>query len=457
MHIRETVRRAFASFLALPTGVIALFALLAATTYTLDKSGLRVVASFHDFMQGRVFGNEEATSALLATVAAGVITITSITFSLLLLALQQSAGAMTHDVLDQFLRRRANQTYFGFFVGLTLSSLIVLISIDPPFVPIIGASLALFLTIVALYLLLLLIYSTISQIRPTEIIRAIHDHTLRAREVQAPLIQRTRRAAQLSQPPAVTVRARRDGFVTAVDLDAIAAVLPDVAGVVEVTILRSIGSYVAFQDPIAEIRSDGDAVLDQIGESLANAVTIEQDRDIDTDPAYGIEQMTTIAWRSVSTSQQNPAPGRATINALHDLLARWSANGESHGNDPPLPVVYPDNVLESVFGGFESLTVVASEAMQHQTCAGILNALTVTYERLQPAARRRVEDLVLRSLSGLGDHVLTADLDEALAAMAQAFDADGASDTAQAIRAARNGLAGSIGRLNSRATRVPTT
>ena len=77
MHIRETVRRAFASFLALPTGVIALFAILAATTYTLDKSGLRVVASFHDFMQGRVFGNEEATSALLATVAAGVITITA--------------------------------------------------------------------------------------------------------------------------------------------------------------------------------------------------------------------------------------------------------------------------------------------------------------------------------------------------------------------------------------------
>ena len=166
MHIRETVRRAFASFLALPTGVIALFALLAATTYTLDQSGLRVVASFHDFMQGRVFGNEEATSALLATVAAGVITITSITFSLLLLALQQSAGAMTHDVLDQFLRRRANQTYFGFFVGLTLYSLIVLISIDPPFVPIIVASLALFLTIVALYLLLLLIYSTIARYGP---------------------------------------------------------------------------------------------------------------------------------------------------------------------------------------------------------------------------------------------------------------------------------------------------
>jgi hypothetical protein len=74
---------------------------------------------------------------------------------------------------------------------------------------------------------------------------------------------------------------------------------------------------------------------------------------------------------------------------------------------------------------------------------------------LCPTDQQRAEDLVLRSLSGLGDQILTRDLDDALAALAESLDTSGALDTAQAVRVARNALAKSIGRLNSRSTRVP--
>jgi hypothetical protein len=142
---------------------------------------------------------------------------------------------------------------------------------------------------------------------------------------------------------------------------------------------------------------------------------------------------------------------------LHDLLARWSAADEPEAHlDEPLPVIYPDNLMTSVLDGFESLAVAASESMQHQTYAAILTALAVMFPRLQPGERQRAEDVVLRSLSGLGDHILTRDLDEALADMAGALDLAHAGRTAQAIRVARSGLAESIGRLNSRSTRVPT-
>ena len=321
-----------------------------------------------------------------------MITITSITFSLLLLALQQSAGALTHDVFDQFLRRRANQVYFGFFVGLTLYSLIVLISVDPPFNPVIGATLALVLTVVALYILLLLIYASISQMRPNEIVRAIHDMTLKARGHQHSLIERTRRSSTFAQMPATVVRASRDGFVTGIDLDAIAAGLGSARGSVEISYLRSIGSYVAFHDPIAEIRGERGEALAALGDCVAGATVIRQDRDIDTDPAYGIDQLATIAWRSISTSQQNPSPGIATVNALHDLLARWSAVRGPDRDDSPLPVVYPDNVMAAAFGALESLTVVASESMQHQTYAAILNAIALLFERLCPAEQQRAEE-----------------------------------------------------------------
>lgn len=99
MQIRESLRRAITSFLAIPTGVVALFVLLALGTYTLDQAQIAALRPTREFMVGHVVGDPEATSNLLGTIAGGIITVTSITFSLLLLALQQSAGSLTYPGL----------------------------------------------------------------------------------------------------------------------------------------------------------------------------------------------------------------------------------------------------------------------------------------------------------------------------------------------------------------------
>ncbi|WP_164093848.1 DUF2254 family protein, partial [Stenotrophomonas maltophilia] len=69
-----------------------------------------------------------ALASLLATVASSIITVTSITFSLLLIAVQQGASALTAQVTDQFMARKTNQFYFGYFVGLSVFVLITLVS-----------------------------------------------------------------------------------------------------------------------------------------------------------------------------------------------------------------------------------------------------------------------------------------------------------------------------------------
>jgi uncharacterized membrane protein len=456
MRIRETMQRAFSSFLALPTLVIGIFALLAFGSYSLEQAEVSWLRPARDFMQEHVFGNAQATSTLLGTIAAGLITITSITFSLLLLALQQSASSLTHQVFDQFLRRRLNQVYFGFFVGIALFTLITLATVSPPFNPVFGASLALVLAIVAMYVLLLLIYSTINQMRPTEILKTIHDHTLRSRVRQGDLINQTRRSPRNPSLPARAVISPADGFVVGVDIAAIDRALDRLSGSPEVAYLVSIGAYVAFQDPIAEIRAAGNDSLGEIEECVANATRIGRERNLDFDPVFGIEQLTTIAWRSISTSQQNPAPGIAAIQNLRDLLARWSQSDNGEPGDDSKAIVYPDNVMSSLFDALESLAVVASEAMQHQTYATILRAIETTFERIPAPDQQRTEELLLRTLPALGDHVLTAELDGALTGVENTLERSGRISTASAVRAAHLTLAESVGRLHSRSTRVPT-
>lgn len=209
----NALRRSFRDFLALPTLVMAGFLLLAILAALVERTGITWVAALRRTMAAHVFGDSEATSSLLGTIATGLITTASITFSLLLLAVQQSAAALTSQVYDQFLHRRLNQVFFGFFVGLALYSLVILATVRPANNPAVGASLALVLTGVALYFLVVLIYGAIDQARPSSVISAIHGRTLEAQEAHAVLHGRTRRSPTLAGAGA-EVRTTENGFVT---------------------------------------------------------------------------------------------------------------------------------------------------------------------------------------------------------------------------------------------------
>lgn len=223
------VRRAFGEFLLLPALTLAAFVALAGVTSFLDGTDAGWVRAFREPLRQHLFRDPQATSSLFATAATGVITVTSITFSLLLLAVQQSAAALSHQVYDQFLRRRINQFYFGFFVGLAVFSLVILGTVDRPYNPVCGATAALALTGFGLAMLVVLLYTTVNQMRPAVAIAAIHDLTLSARAGQAGLLAATR-------PPRAAagegVTSRRDGYVVAVDHESLAAAARRAGGTV---------------------------------------------------------------------------------------------------------------------------------------------------------------------------------------------------------------------------------
>lgn len=454
----ETIRRAFAEFLLTPTLVIFGFLLLAVATYILDES--RIAPQRGGSALHRLFADPQASRDFLGVIATSIITVTSITFSLLLLAVQQGAAALTSLVFDQFLRRRTNQFYFGFFIGLALYSLLMLSSINSAHQPVYGAALAGLMTAAALYMLILLIYTTIDQMRPVAIINAIHDHTLVARECQQQLLQGSRRNPKLHTGAWTRVAADRNGFFTRLNLRAIDDAAGRLEPGIEIVITASIGDYVAFGDAIAQIRSNAGVDVATVAPVIRAAVSLEAERDLDTDPAFGIEQLVTIGWTSISIAKSNPHPGLLACWSLRDLLARWLhvepefGGGQDGVGSAATPIIYPDNVPEQLIQAFESFAVVASESMQHQTVAEVYQAFAQLFPRLPSPLRQRAEDFLLRSLASLGDHAPTSRLDEALTALADTLTDAGSGRSADAVRAARQQLARSIGRLHSRSNRA---
>ncbi len=161
----------------------------------------------------------------MGIVAASIITVTSITFSILLIAIEQAAATMTHQVVDQYLRRRLNQFYFGYFVGLATYALLILATVQPSFNPVFGGMLAVIFTIFALLLLITLVYTTLDRVRPTVIIEAIHDHILAARERQVSILRATRRQPEAPGRMLVPVKAEVHGFITRININALEGAL----------------------------------------------------------------------------------------------------------------------------------------------------------------------------------------------------------------------------------------
>lgn len=452
----QNVRRAFAEFLKIPSLVILAFLLLALVTLVIDK--MRIEATASQAVWGGMFGDAQAARDFLGAIATGIITVTSITFSLLLISLQQGASALTSMVFDQFLRRKSNQLYFGFFVGLALYALIVLASVTPSYQPVYGVATAGVMTAIALYMLILLIYTSIDQMRPVVIITAIHDHTLLARERQRDLLRKTRRSPSLPRIGAIMITANNSGFLTKLDFAAIADAAADNT---EVVVLISIGDYVSFGQPIAEISGLAAPNGSDLPSVIRRSFVLEEQRNLDTDPALGVEELVTIGWTSISSAKSDPAPGLLTIWSLRDILSRWMHSDPafcSDGGDAdagPGPVVYNDNLPQQILRAFESLAVVASESMQHQCLAQIYRTIGGCYPLFSPSLGRRADDILLRSLSGLGDHILTSDLEAALDMLCDTLAAN-QSPNVNAIKKAQEQLAFSIGSINSRSTRAKT-
>jgi hypothetical protein len=89
-----------------------------------------------------------------------------------------------------------------------------------------------------------------------------------------------------------------------------------------------------------------------------------------------------------------------------------------------------------------------------QNLALTIESLAIVHPRLPVVHQQRVAQVSMSTLAGLGDHVLTAPLDDALKGLEAALSATHPSE-ATAIREARTTLARSNGTLNSRSTRVP--
>jgi uncharacterized membrane protein len=380
----------------------------------------------------------DAASNVLSTGAQAAVTATAITFATLMISVQQAGNALTPIVSDQFLHRRPNQVFFGFFCGVCAYSFLTLTFTEPHHAEF-SAVLELVLAGFALGMLVLLIYGTVDQMRATTVVFGIHKLALAATRSQILLMARCRAAPELTSGATLSVASDAAGYIIRIDLNRLAKATARITHDIEIELKAGMGSYLACGDEIAVVHGGTHDDRVSLRAAVCNAVVLDRVRDMRVDASYAVDQLANIIWSAGSSGQQNPEAARVGIQALRDLLNRWTQTVLPLARDVggALPVVYPHRLRQSAMEALVAVLPVTAESHQHHTCSEVIQALAAVLPRLpQDEQDHTVDRLRLVLPDTAAANILSSELKSALDKLGSALRSIGRDDITEMVVAA---------------------
>ncbi len=342
--MREKARNAWenvnSSLWFVPTVLAALALLLASVLVEVDVA-LLSNAQARGVLPWLFSGTADAARSVLSTIAGSLITVISIAFSLIIIALQQASAQFTPRVLRSFTADRGNQIVLGMYIATFLYALLVLRAVrsasqdlsQVSFVPALSVTVAIVLAIICLGLLIYFIHHTSQSLQVSVILERVRTDLNAQIDARYP-----DRAPDgiVDQPPLSVlvaalaetgachrIHSERTGFIRTIDEDAIRAAPLD--GVRSLWIQRQVGEFVTTGGILAEYRADTPphAPPDgQLARCVRDAFIVDDRRSINQDPLFGVRQLVDIALKGLSPGINDPTTADYALYHLGDALGR---------------------------------------------------------------------------------------------------------------------------------------
>jgi uncharacterized membrane protein len=280
------------------------------------------------------FGTPSAARALLSVVAASLITVISLLYSIMILTVQQASTQYTPRIIANFTRDRANQAVLGIFISTFLYSVLIMRQIREEsltraeFVPVLSISVAIVLALVCMGALVYFIHHSATLFQVSTVIAHIHDELLNGidrlypAEIGRPADDDADDAAAFRQRygggPTAIIEGRGAGFLRSIDYDAIVAALPDGAWAI---VHPQVGRYLTRRQPLVEVGGVADvAPVTGRQDQFRGAFVLDRERTLTQDALFGVRQLADIALKALSAAINDPTTAEHAISALGDAI-----------------------------------------------------------------------------------------------------------------------------------------
>ncbi len=274
-------------------------------------------------------GGAEGAHNVLSAIVTAMMSVTSVVFSITIVALTLASSQFGPRLLRNFMRDQGSQFALGTFVATFIYSVLVLRTIrsgDGAFVPQVSATAALALTIFATAVLIYFIHHIAEQIQAERVVCAVDDdlretmNRLRSEEPQES-------GAQIPDNPLPNdfaercecVRVERGNYVEGIDYGAAVKLATRENFVIRFT--HKPGAFVPDGGGVAEVYP-GENLSSEVTAELRAMVVLGRSRTPTQDVEYGILQLTEVAVRSLSPGINDPFTAVACVDRLGSALRR---------------------------------------------------------------------------------------------------------------------------------------
>ncbi|GAA3635614.1 DUF2254 domain-containing protein [Microbacterium awajiense] len=298
------------------------------------------------WVSGLVFsGGVDAARAVLSAIAGSLITATSLTFSLTVVALQLASSQASPRLLRMFASDRMVHATLAMFLGTFAYALTVLRTVEDAtedadeFVPRIALTVASVLTLASVVMLVVFLAHLARQLRVETMMRDVHREASLTINVLADADPGEPVAAPRRPEHVHTVLAEASGFITGVDRGGL--IRRAAQGDIVVRELRTVGASVIEGTPLLEwwrrgVPDDDDLRRDeQLGADLAGFVQSGYERTARQDVGFGLRQLADVAVKALSPGVNDPT---TAVHALGHIAAVLGDLAER----PTRPEAYAD-------------------------------------------------------------------------------------------------------------------
>ena len=325
---REALRT---TFWLVPTVLVVVAGGLFALTFGIDLAAYHRELTLPFWIRT---GSADAGRQVRSAIAAAVITVVGVVFSITILALTLASQQFGPRMMRNFVRDLGNQVTLGVFVGTFVYAVLALGSITGDFVPHLSITVAEALLLVDIAVLIYFIHHIAKSIQLPEVIAGIARDLMRSIDAEFPV-----RSAGVvgtagpigagkSVPEVVRLIEERGGVVPATASGYLQFVgyaqLVDIAARTDAVIRldHRPGHFLVAGRPLARVWPQGAAK--QVALDLAEAHVTGPHRTLMQDPVFAIDQLVEIAIRALSPAVNDTFTALTCIDWLAAGLSRIS-------------------------------------------------------------------------------------------------------------------------------------
>jgi uncharacterized membrane protein len=300
-------------------GAIALFAV----TNAIDHAAYQRDLTLPSWM---LFGSADAARTILTSLAAAVITVVGIVFSITIVTLTLASTQFGPRMLRNFIRDRGTQFTLGTFVATFVYATLVLISIGPgQRVPHLGVTISVVLVTVSMGVLIYFIHHIATSIQLPNVIASIAGDLSRAIDAES-----RQDDVMLEAGPSVNelialmeerggaVLAPSSGYLQFVRYDLLVGIAAPRGAVIR--LLHRPGHFIVRGHPIARVWPP--QTVESVGNALRRTHITGPNRTLIQDLAFAVDQLVEIAIRALSPAVNDTFTALTCIDWLGESLCR---------------------------------------------------------------------------------------------------------------------------------------